>query len=169
MSRTVKERFDCSPTALNFHADFNFVIFTYRQTFAKIIPAVISPQQRNLKVPPASISTLKKVHEVTFNIRCSVLRKSLYKRVRFWWLPIVLKSQRKIFSLHLKLFAGNKFQMNPPLYVMWYISNTRKCFIRYPNGEKWVEKRGAAEFFFYPLRGVWFSDEILVRVFAIAS
>ena len=40
---------------------------------------------------------------------------------------------------------------------------------RYPNIVKWVEKRGAAEFFFNPLQGVWIPDETLFRVFDIAS
>ena len=38
----------------------------------------------------------------------------------------------------------------------------------YPNPEKWVEKRGTAEFF-DRLRGVWIPDATLFRVFDMAS
>ena len=40
-------------------------------------------------------------------------------------------------------------------YTRSNISNTRKSFSSgEPNTAKWIEKRGAAEFFFMPLRGV---------------
>ena len=42
------------------------------------------------------------------------------------------------------------------------VSNTRKSVSSgYPNTEKWWKKRGAADFFFNRLRGVWIRDETL--------
>ena len=42
-------------------------------------------------------------------------------------------------------------------------------FIRYLSTEKWLKKRGAAEFFFNQPQGVWISDETPFRIFDIAS
>ena len=50
--------------------------------------------------------------------------------------------------------------------MLGYISNTRRCFIRYPNTEKKVDY---AEFFLKRLRGIWISDETRFRVFDMAS
>ena len=48
--------------------------------------------------------------------------------------------------------------------------NTRRSVSSaYPNIEKWVEKRRAAEFFINQLRGVWIPDETHFRVFDITS
>ena len=53
--------------------------------------------------------------------------------------------------------------------LMQYIKHEEQCFSRYLSTAKWVEKRGAAEFFFNPLQGVWIPDKKLFRVFDITS
>ena len=51
-----------------------------------------------------------------------------------------------------------------------HLSNTRNSVSSgYPNTEKWIEKMWRSRVFFNPRRGVWISNEILLRVFDLAS
>jgi len=71
-----------------------------------------------------------------------------------------------IWFCELKRWISSKLLVCERSYTFFVLNSTR-CFIQYPESLKWVLQNLAALFFFKPLVGVWISHETLYLVFDI--